>query len=157
MNILPLALVAASLLPDVVPTPAPRAPVGADALCESACPSARIDAARVQASLNDLLASEGLGATRAGVAVIRRIDLDGDASTQEVLVDVISMEHCVAAACETLVVRATPAGDLVTMGHGKSIGTLGSRSGGWIDLSVHAFPGLPVGALRFSSVERRYR
>lgn len=115
----------------------------------------RIDASRVQSSLNDLLAAEGLGAARAGVAVVRPVDLDGDASTLEMLVDVVSPEHCVGAVCETLVVRACASGELWAVGHGKMLLPLGTRSGGWTDLSVSAFPGLAVGALRFSA--GRYR
>ncbi|MFO0617025.1 MAG: hypothetical protein U0414_30800 [Polyangiaceae bacterium] len=150
MNVLPL-LVALSLVPAAAPHVA--APLSGDA-----CPMpTRIDAARVQASLNDLLAAEGLGATRAGVAIVRRVDLDGDATTLEALVDVISLEHCVGGACETLVVRVSSTGDLATAGHGKALGLLESRSGGWMDLSVNAFPAIPVGALRFSAALGRYR
>lgn len=122
---------------------------------ETPPPAPKVDASRVQSSLNDLLAAEGLGASRSGVAVVRPVDLDGDASTLEVLVDVLSPEHCVGAVCETLVVRACAGGQLWAIGHGKMLLPLGSRSGGWMDLSESAFPGLPVGTVRFSA--GRYR
>lgn len=123
-------------------------------LCDET-PPPKIEPSRVQSSLNALLESEGLGASRVALAVVRPIDLDGDPSTLEMLVDVVSPEHCVGAVCETLVVRACATGQLSTAGHGKMLMPLGSRSEGWMDLSVSAFPGLPIGVVRFSA--GRYR
>lgn len=151
MNVFAAVVVAASFLPTFArPSPAPLPACPAD----GPPPAAPVDAARVQAALNDLLVAEGLGATRSGVAIVRRVDLDGDPTTQEALVDVLSVEHCMGA-CETLVVRSASNGGLYTSGHGKGLGVLGSRSAGWVDLSVNALPGITVGALRFSA--GRYR
>lgn len=146
-----VVVAAASILSSLTPVSLPPAPrCGEDA----SSPTAPIDVPRVKAALNDLLAAEGLGAASSAFVVVRHVDLDGDPSTEEALVDVVSVEHCVGA-CETLVVRAASNGALFTSGHGKALGVLASRSAGWMDLSVNALPGLTVGALKFSA--GRYR
>lgn len=156
MNALAAVLAASSLLSSLPATPpSPGSPAPAPACPEAPLPPAPpVDATRVQASLNELLSAEGLATTRAGIAVVRRVDLDGDPTTQEALVDVVSMEHCLGT-CETLIVRSAPTGALYTFGHGKGLGILGTRSLGWVDLSVNTLPGLTVGALRFTA--GRYR
>jgi hypothetical protein len=80
---------------------------------------------------------------------VRPVELDGDPSTAEALVDVISTEHCFAAACPTLVIRRAADGSLVTAGHGSWLVPLKSRTRGWVDLGETA-PVLTVRALKFA-------
>ena len=110
---------------------------------------ASIASSEVDAQLNQLLAQEGLSSTRAGKGIMRAIDLDGDPSTAEALVDVVSPEHCVALTCTTLVVRRGANGKLVAIGHGTWLQPLRSRTSGWMDLGETA-PLVTVRALRMS-------
>ena len=98
-------------------------------------PARHITHARVVASLNALLQAEGLSVIAAGMPLIRPIDLDADASTQEALIDVVAPEHCdPAGLCQTLIVRALPCGHLAAIGHGRQLTPLLSRTHGHLDL-----------------------
>ncbi len=117
-------------------------------------PQPAIRVGEVDKALNELLALEGLAPTRVGKAGLRPVDLDGDASTAEALVDVVAPEHCFGVTCITLVVRRDASGKLVTAGHGVWLVPLASRSNGWLDLGATA-PLVTVRALRFQA--GRYR
>ena len=147
-----IALATATSNPSVPPTTTPATAPPAPA------PVQRITRDSVWTSLNSLLRDEGLAQVRSNALTsIHAIDLDGDASTEEALVDVIAPETCdPAGQCETLVVRALPCGRLVALGHGRWLRPLASRSEGWMDLGetqTTLFSGtVVVRALRWRTV-----
>lgn len=154
-----LALVASTALA----TPAPVAACPSAPACPSAAPAAtrRITQETVVASLNALLRDEGLSQVATASPLLRYVDLDGDARTEEALVDVLSPEHCdPSGRCVTLILRALPCGRLVPMGHGRWLNPLASRTHGYMDLgetqwSILPFQTAVVRALHWDG--RRYR
>jgi hypothetical protein len=110
--------------------------------CEPATPndatSPVLTNGAIEKALPALLAAEGLKSAMPAAAVVRRADLDGDATTEEALVDVISADLCgPALACPTLIV-VIRGGQIGTIGHGTALTVLQSRTSGWVDLGVQS-------------------
>ncbi len=138
------------------------APTLSDAHVAPACgatpPSApaRISADVARQRLNDLLVSEGLTRVREPVVAVRSLELDDDPSTVEALVDVLTPEHCgPTLECTTIVVQRSACNELRTIGHGRWLQVLVSRSNGWADLVETGLLPIARRALRFES--GRYR
>ncbi|NUP07959.1 MAG: hypothetical protein HOW73_18085 [Polyangiaceae bacterium] len=125
-------------------------------LCNDACNDARaITTTMVKESLPALLAAEGLTRPAKPVFTVRAVNLDGDASTAEALVDVVAPELCtLAAECPTLVVQLDCTGALRTRGHGRWLQVLQSRSQGWADLAETMLVPITTRALKFDG--KRY-
>ena len=104
------------------------------------CPGPRdatsrlINEQSVRDALPSMLAREGLPAAASPASVVRRVELDGDPSTEEALVDVIAPELCGPSfECPTIAIVARSDG-LWPVAHGVWMQTLQSRTAGWMDL-----------------------
>ena len=108
----------------------------ASTTADAACPSQpRISQDSLVATLNGLLQAEGLNQVRVASPFVRRVELDNDASTEEALVDVVAPETCDAVGqCMTLVVLSR-GGRLVSVGHGRWLAPVDSRTNGWMDVA----------------------
>ncbi len=115
-----------------------------DPSCAAKGPAIRDDS--VRPLVNQMLKQEGYHTTDAADIGIRRVDLDGDANTEEALVDIVAPDLCRVGGCPTLVVVAR-GGKLRAVGHGAFVGLLPSRTHGWLNLvdnSPSAVPLLPL-------------
>ena len=153
-SILALAsLVSAAL---VGPGPADRPAADAAQVACGARPGP-ITGELVRARLHDLLRSEGLPSVTGIVDVaVRPAELDGDARTDEALVDLIVPALCLTGGCPTIVVQQGMDGEVSTLGRGTGLYTIATRTSGWSDLSeTGLLPLTPRRTLRF--VRGRYQ
>jgi hypothetical protein len=143
---------------EVVAAPARRYFVGPEAegvACACQPRSTPIDRATVQARIDELMRSEGMPVTIVPLVGVRAVELDGDPSTSEALVDVFAPALCFGPSCPTIVVQRSASGELVTRGRGLTLYPQDSRTGGWSDLREAAWVPTPNRTLRFAGY--RYR
>ncbi|MFO0551333.1 MAG: hypothetical protein U0271_23285 [Polyangiaceae bacterium] len=133
---------------------APSAAEVASVRCGSECsPKATLDRKLVRDNLNVMLAAEGLPKVGDADLLFREAELDGDASTAEALVDVVTLSHCLGPGCTTLVVQQR--GSCVSaIGSGWMLLLASTRTGSWRDLT-QVLPLFPIRLLTFDG--RRYR
>lgn len=101
----------------------------------------RVDTAR--AALPAMLRAEGYPVPKAADVSVRHVELDGDSSTEEALVDVVAREVCSMGSCPTIIVVSRD-GALSSVGSGAWITALPTRTAGWRDLLDNTPTGVPV-------------